>query len=74
MKHAGRSALRVVSCALLLLGAVRPAAGQSVTGTILGTVTDASGAVVAGAKVTILNQGTALTRVTLWSIASASAR
>ena len=62
MKHAGRSALRVVSCALLLLGAVRPAAGQSVTGTILGTVTDASGAVVAGAKVTILNEGTALTR------------
>jgi len=62
MKHAGRSALRVVSCALLLLGAVRPAAGQSVTGTILGTVTDASGAVVAGVKVTILNEGTALTR------------
>ena len=62
MKHAGRSALRVVSCALLLLGAVRPAAAQSVTGTILGTVTDASGAVVAGAKVTILNEGTALTR------------
>src|SRR4051812_20907859 len=62
MKHAARSALRVVSCALLLLGAVRPAAAQSVTGTILGTVTDASGAVVAGVKVTILNEGTALTR------------
>ena len=62
MKHAGRSALRVVSCALLLLGAVRPAAAQSVTGTILGTVTDASGAVVSGVKVTILNEGTALAR------------
>ena len=35
---------------------------QSVTGTILGTVTDDTGAVVAGAKVTIVNEGTGLTR------------
>src|SRR6187551_1090239 len=62
MKHAGRSALRLLGCALLVLGTIRPAAAQSVTGTILGTVTDPSGAVVAGAKVTILNEGTGLTR------------
>jgi Carboxypeptidase regulatory-like domain len=35
---------------------------QSVSGTILGTVTDDTGAVVAGAKVTIVNEGTGLTR------------
>jgi hypothetical protein len=34
-----------------------------VSGTILGTVTDSSGAVVANAKVTIVNEGTGLTRV-----------
>src|SRR3954447_15987742 len=62
MKHAGRTARRLLWCALLVLGMARPAAAQSVTGTILGTVTDASGAVVAGAKVTIVNEGTALTR------------
>ena len=49
--------------ALLLVATAAPAAvAQSVSGTILGTVTDSSGAVVAGAKVTILNEGTALTR------------
>src|SRR3954452_14719414 len=62
MKHAGRSARRLLWCALLVLGTARFAAAQSVTGTILGTVTDASGAVVSGAKVTIVNEGTALTR------------
>lgn len=35
---------------------------QSVTGTLLGTVRDASGAVLSGASVTIVNQGTGLTR------------
>src|SRR6187397_567772 len=38
------------------------AAGQAVSGTILGTVTDASGAVMAGTKVTVVNEGTGLTR------------
>ena len=63
MRHAGSSALRLVCCALLMVGIAAPAAvAQSVSGTILGTVTDTSGAVVSGAKVTILNEGTALTR------------
>ena len=37
---------------------------QTFRGTILGTVTDASGAVVAGAKVTVKNTGTGLERTT----------
>ena len=35
---------------------------QSVSGTILGTVTDASGSVIPNAKVTVVNEGTGLTR------------
>jgi len=37
---------------------------QTFRGTILGTVTDASGAVIAGAKVTVKNAGTGLERLT----------
>ena len=37
---------------------------QTFRGTILGTVTDPSGAVVAGAKVTVKNTGTGLERAT----------
>src|SRR6202041_3860213 len=37
---------------------------QSFRGTILGTVTDAQGAVIAGAKVTVKNVGTGLERTT----------
>ncbi|HKB09317.1 MAG TPA: carboxypeptidase-like regulatory domain-containing protein, partial [Vicinamibacterales bacterium] len=40
----------------------RPAAAQAVTGTILGTVTDTTGAAVPGATVTLTNLGTGLTR------------
>ena len=45
----------------VLLAAVSLSA-QTFRGTILGTVTDASGAVVAGAKVTVKNEGTGLER------------
>ena len=58
MRHAGRSVLRLLCCALLTVGPAVPSAlAQSVSGTILGTVTDTSGAIVSGAKVTIRNQG-----------------
>ena len=41
----------------------RPAASaQAVSGTILGTVTDPTGAVISNAKVTLVNEGTGLTR------------
>ena len=39
-----------------------PVAAQSVSGTILGTVTDSSGAVVSNVKVIVTNEGTGLTR------------
>lgn len=42
--------------------ALASAAGQAPTGTIDGTVTDASGAILAGARVTIVNQAPSQTR------------
>ncbi len=51
---------RVLSCVglgLLLLGAPVTAFGQAVYGNIVGTVTDASGAAVPNAKVTIVDTG-----------------
>ena len=39
-----------------------PVFGQAVSGTILGTVTDVTGAVLAGAKVNAVNEGTGSTR------------
>ncbi|MFN0166130.1 MAG: TonB-dependent receptor domain-containing protein [Bryobacteraceae bacterium] len=48
----------VTVCCLSLAG---PAFGQA-TGTILGTVKDTSGAVVVGAKITLVNEGTGVTR------------
>src|SRR5690349_10048641 len=50
---------------LLFLGlAVGSMVGQTFRGTILGTVTDPSGAVVSGAKVTVKNVNTGLERTT----------
>jgi hypothetical protein len=46
----------------LVLAFTFPAIGQSVRGTILGTITDPSGAVVRGAKVTALHNATGLVR------------
>jgi hypothetical protein len=55
--------LASLSLIFILLAAVSLPA-QTFRGTILGTVTDPSGAVVAGAKVTVTNAGTALERST----------
>jgi hypothetical protein len=56
--------LRRILLALALVIACTPAAAfpQSVSGTILGTVTDSSGSVIPNAKVTAVNEGTGLTR------------
>ncbi len=56
--------LRQVLIVLAIAIACAPAmlAAQSVSGTILGTVTDSSGSVIPNAKVTIVNEGTGLTR------------
>ncbi len=49
---------------LMVVAAYPPltAGAQTVSGTILGTVTDASGSVIPHAKVTVVNEGTGLTR------------
>jgi hypothetical protein len=65
--RAGTSFIRRVGSvmigAVLLFGLLpRSVAAQAVTGTIVGTVTDASGGVIAGAKVTLTNEGTQYTR------------
>lgn len=52
-----------IGLVFVLLAAVTLSA-QTFRGTILGTVTDASGAVIAGAKVTVKNTGTGLERST----------
>ena len=68
-RHAGLGgARRLGTCVLLgavILGLASSAWAQAVSGTILGTVTDSTGAVVAGAKVTLVNEGTGLTRVVM---------
>ncbi len=43
----------------LLLAFALPGLAQTVTGTIRGTITDASGAIMAGADVTVTNTATA---------------
>lgn len=48
----------LVLAALLLVSLSPPAFGQAITGTLIGRVTDASGGVVVGAKVTVANENT----------------
>lgn len=63
IRYAGTTVSRMLFLVLLSLGsAALPALAQSVSGTILGTVTDPTGAVISKAKVTIVNEGTGLTR------------
>lgn len=65
--RAGTTGLRPVwiaaIAALLLCAGPASAFAQAVTGTLLGTVTDSTGAVVTGAQVTVVNEGTGYTRV-----------
>ncbi|MBI3684714.1 MAG: TonB-dependent receptor [Acidobacteria bacterium] len=54
---------RVGPCVLLLVIAAGTLFPQAQSGTIVGTVTDPAGAVIASAKVTLVNEGTRFTRV-----------
>jgi carboxypeptidase family protein len=58
----GRLRQVLLVLALAIAGMPVTLAAQSVSGTILGTVTDTSGSVIPNAKVTIVNEGTGLTR------------
>src|SRR5437879_5821350 len=53
-----RASLTITGVPLVLFVSATPICAQVDTGTILGTVTDASGASINGAKVTLTNEGT----------------
>lgn len=57
-----RTTIRFAAAGLLVLALLfaKLATGQAVTGTLLGTVTDATGAVIPNADVTLTNEGTAV--------------
>ena len=57
-----RTGIRIGVVALVVLACLLPLPAQKVTSTIRGTVTDPSGAAIAGAEVTVRNQSTNLTR------------
>ena len=58
----GSRLLPLLLAGLILMAAPSALFAQAVTGTLLGTVTDSTGAVIAGAKVTVTNQNTGFTR------------
>jgi hypothetical protein len=60
--NALRAAVIGLVLAAFLAGPVLPAGAQAVSGTLLGTVKDNSGAVLPGVSVTVTNEGTHLTR------------
>ena len=62
MSHATKARYSIAVLLILLISAI--ASAQTFRGTILGTVTDPNGAVVAGAKVTVKNTSTGLERST----------
>jgi hypothetical protein len=53
-----RVILRTTLCVLAALGSGQGLGTQSVYGSVLGTITDATGAVISGAGVTLTNTGT----------------
>ena len=59
-----RLAARLLLCCVFVIGLAAPLAAQSTFGAILGTVRDSSGALVVGAQVTLLNNGTTAVRTT----------
>lgn len=54
----------ILCCSLLLLWATLPLAAQSTQGSLVGTVKDASGAVIASARITVTNVDAGTTRIT----------
>ena len=50
--------LLVLGLGLCLIASLAPLGAQTTAGTIVGTVTDPSGAIIAGASITITNMGT----------------
>lgn len=61
-EHLGKVSWALMACALLFCATAH---GQIITSTILGHVTDSSGAVVPGADVAVTNQGTTITSKTV---------
>ena len=62
--HAFKGLWSKLLCGLIVtLLASAPAATQTVTGSIAGTIVDSSGAAIVGAKVTLLNEATRATRM-----------
>jgi len=62
MKPVSRRGTPSMAVFVLVLAAASPAAGQTFRGGIRGTITDATGAALPGATVTITNVATKLTR------------
>ena len=60
--RSSRPLMVILGLALLLLAAAIPGLAQTDTGSIVGTVRDSSGVVIAGAKVDITDTATAVTR------------
>ena len=65
MLHINRTWLALVAVIFLVGFSILPVVAQLTEGTIVGTVTDVSGAAVSGAKVTVKNVGTAVSIETL---------
>jgi hypothetical protein len=65
MRHRSIRFISLCACLILSLAVILRAHAQAVSGTILGTVTDPSGAVVANAQVTIVLNGQSTTHTTV---------